>query len=85
MNWDRIEANWKQFLGTAKNKWEKLSEDQLLAIAGRREQLAGSIQQAYGITLEAAQRQIDQWLRDQKVTQGADETGERMAGLADRK
>lgn len=85
MNWDRIEANWTQFLGTAKNKWDKLSESELQATAGRRDQLAGSIQHAYGITLEASQRQIDQWLRDQKGTQGEDETGERMAGLADRK
>jgi uncharacterized protein YjbJ (UPF0337 family) len=85
MNWDRIEANWKQFLGTAKHKWDKLSEDQLQATAGRREQLARSIEQAYGITIEAAQRQIDQWLRDQKGTQGSDEAGERMAGVGDRK
>jgi len=27
MNWDRIEGNWKQFTGTAKAKWGKLTED----------------------------------------------------------
>jgi uncharacterized protein YjbJ (UPF0337 family) len=66
MNWDRIEGNWKQFKGTAKAKWGKLTDDQLDVIAGKREHLAGKIQEAYGITLETSQRQIDQWQADQK-------------------
>lgn len=78
MNWDRIEGNWKRFTGTAKNKWGKLTDDQLTAIAGRRDQLAGRIQEAYGITKEASQRQIDQWLSDQKEQQSEDEKGEQV-------
>ena len=27
MNWDRIEANWKQFRGAAKAQWFKLTDD----------------------------------------------------------
>lgn len=78
MNWDRIEGNWKRFTGTAKNKWGKLTDDQLTAIAGRRDQLAGRIQEAYGITKEASQRQIDQWLSDQREQQSEDEKGEQV-------
>jgi uncharacterized protein YjbJ (UPF0337 family) len=78
MNWDRIEGNWKQFTGTAKAKWGKLTDDQLDVIAGKREQLAGQIQEAYGITKEASQRQIDQWLSDQKERQSEDEKGEQV-------
>jgi uncharacterized protein YjbJ (UPF0337 family) len=66
MNWDRIEGNWKQFKGTAKAKWGKLTDDQLDVIAGKRDQLAGRIQEAYGLTLEASQRQVDQWQADQR-------------------
>lgn len=29
MNWDRIEGNWKQFKGNVKEKWGKLTDDQL--------------------------------------------------------
>jgi len=29
MNWDRIEGNWKQFKGKAKQKWGELTEDDL--------------------------------------------------------
>jgi uncharacterized protein YjbJ (UPF0337 family) len=85
MNWDRIEGNWTRFMATARSRWEKLSEDQLRSIAGRRDELAAGIKQAYGVTIEAAQRQIDQWQSDQKMAQGDDETGERMAGPKDGK
>ena len=80
IEWRRIESNWTQFVGTAKSKWDKLTDAQLALTAGRREALAGSIQEAYGITREAAQRQIDQWQHDQRVAPGDDETGERLAG-----
>ena len=29
MNWDRIEGNWKQFKGKAKEQWGKLTDDDL--------------------------------------------------------
>ena len=76
MNWDRIEGNWKQFKGTAKAKWGKLTDDQLDVIAGKREHLAGKIQEAYGITLETTERQIDQWQADQKEEQKEEEKAE---------
>ena len=44
MNWDRIECNWKQFKGNVKEKWGKLTDDQLDVIAGKRDQLVGKIQ-----------------------------------------
>ena len=61
MNWDRIEGNWKQFKGNAKQQWSKLTDDQLDVIAGRRETLAGKIQEAYGVTKDAAEQQLADW------------------------
>jgi uncharacterized protein YjbJ (UPF0337 family) len=78
MNWDRIEGNWKQFTGTAKAKWGKITDDQLAVIGGKRDQLAGRIQEAYGVTKEAAQRQIDQWQSDQREQVSDDERGEQL-------
>ena len=66
MNWDRIEGNWTRFKGSAKVQWGKLTDDRLQVIAGKREELAGSIQEAYGITAEETQAQIDLWQADQK-------------------
>lgn len=61
MNWDRIEGNWKQFKGSAKEQWGKLTDDQLDVIAGQREQMAGKIQEIYGITKQDAEKQIADW------------------------
>ena len=59
MNWDRIEGNWKQLKGTVIEQWGKLTDDELDRIAGKREQLAGRLQQNYGIAKDEAERQID--------------------------
>lgn len=61
MNWDRIEGNWKQAAGKAKVQWGKLTDDDLDVIAGRREQLAGKIQERYGIAKDEAEKQLSEW------------------------
>jgi uncharacterized protein YjbJ (UPF0337 family) len=61
MNWDRIEGNWKQFRGKAREQWGKLTDDQLDVIAGKRDQLAGKLQEAYGYSKDEADRQIKDW------------------------
>ena len=58
MNWDRIEGNWKQFKGKAKQQWSKLTDDELDAIAGSREVLSGKIQEQYGISKEQAEQEL---------------------------
>ncbi|HLO61743.1 MAG TPA: CsbD family protein [Azonexus sp.] len=58
MNWDIVEGNWKQFKGKVKAQWGNLTDDQLDTIAGRRTELAGKIQEAYGISKDEAERQI---------------------------
>jgi uncharacterized protein YjbJ (UPF0337 family) len=58
MNWDVIEGDWTQFKGHVKKKWGKLTDDNLDAIAGKRDQLAGKIQEIYGITKEQAELQV---------------------------
>ena len=66
MNWDRIEGNWKQFTGAAKEKWGKLTDDQLARIGGKRDQLVGKIQECYGLSKDAAEKQIADWTSGQK-------------------
>jgi len=58
MNWDIIEGNWKQFKAKAKEQWGKLTDDQLDTINGKREQLAGRIQEVYGINKDETEKQI---------------------------
>lgn len=61
MNWDRIEGNWKQLTGKAKVQWGKLTDDDLDVIGGKRDQLAGKLQERYGIAKDDAEKQIDTW------------------------
>jgi uncharacterized protein YjbJ (UPF0337 family) len=63
MNWDRIAGNWKQVTGQAKEQWGKLTDDDLAVINGRREQLAGKIEERYGVAKEEAEKQLAAWER----------------------
>ena len=61
MNRDVIEGNWKQLKGKVRERWGKLTDDHIAAINGRREMLAGKIQETYGIGRDEAERQIADW------------------------
>ncbi len=59
MNWDRVAGEWKQFRGHVKEKWGKLTDDELTTIAGKRDQLAGLLQERYGYAKDQAEMEID--------------------------
>ena len=59
MNWDQIQGDWKQLTGKVKEKWGKLTDDDLTMIAGRRDQLAGILQQKYGYAKEVVEKELD--------------------------
>jgi uncharacterized protein YjbJ (UPF0337 family) len=61
MNWDQIEGKWKQMKGSVRQKWAKLTDDDLEYIAGNRDNFAGRLQERYGIAKEDAERQLDAW------------------------
>ena len=61
MNWDEAAGKWKQFQGSVKEKWGKLTDDDLTVIAGSRDRLVGKIQERYGITKERAEEQVKTW------------------------
>lgn len=70
MNWDIVEGNWKQFRGKVKTQWGKLTDDQLDVIAGKRDQLAGRLQEAYGVTKDEAEAQIKKFEeRNRNITE----------------
>jgi uncharacterized protein YjbJ (UPF0337 family) len=73
MNSDQMKGKWKQMKGAVKEKWGKLTDDDIDVINGQSEQLVGRIQERYGITKEAAQKQVDEW----NTTHSDDETEER--------
>lgn len=58
MNNDRVQGQWKQWKGQLKERWGRLTDDDLDVIAGRRDQLLGRIQERHGIAKEEADRQV---------------------------
>jgi uncharacterized protein YjbJ (UPF0337 family) len=65
MNWDQIGGKWKQFKGSAKQRWAKLTDDDLDYISGTRDKFVGKLQERYGIAKEEAERSADEWLSTQ--------------------
>jgi uncharacterized protein YjbJ (UPF0337 family) len=63
MNWDQVAGNWNQFKGQIKEKWGKLTDDDLAMIDGKRDQFIGRVQERYGIAKEEAEKQIKDWER----------------------
>jgi uncharacterized protein YjbJ (UPF0337 family) len=61
MNWDTIQGQWKQAGGKVKEKWGKLTDDDLTVINGKRDQLVGLVQERYGIAKDAAEKQISEF------------------------
>jgi uncharacterized protein YjbJ (UPF0337 family) len=61
MNWDRVEGNWKQFKGKVKEKWGDLTDDDLNVIDGKKDQLAGKLQERYGYGKDKAQQEVDEF------------------------
>jgi uncharacterized protein YjbJ (UPF0337 family) len=61
MNWDQIEGNWKQFKGTVREKWGKLTDDDVDVIAGKRDILLGKIQERHGIARDVAEKELKAW------------------------
>ena len=62
MNRNIFEGNWKQIRGSIREKWGELTDDELDQIAGKRDKLAGVLQERYGYTQMEAERQIDDFL-----------------------
>jgi uncharacterized protein YjbJ (UPF0337 family) len=61
MNSDQFEGKWKQISGKVKEKWGKLTDDDLATINGKREQLVGKIQERYGLAKDQAEKQLDEF------------------------
>jgi uncharacterized protein YjbJ (UPF0337 family) len=61
MNQDRIAGQWKQLAGKIKEKWGKLTDDDMTRTEGDSEYLAGRIQERYGIAKDAAEKQVKEF------------------------
>jgi uncharacterized protein YjbJ (UPF0337 family) len=64
MDWDRIAANWGHWKGRIKERWGRLTDAELIAIAGNRDRLTERLSERYGLAAAEAERQILNWERN---------------------
>ena len=62
MNRDIAEGKWKQLVGTLRDKWGKLTDDDFEHVAGKRDRLIGKVQERYGYAKDKAEREVDSWI-----------------------
>lgn len=65
MNKDTFIGDWNQLKGKIKEEWGKLTEDDLIEINGRKDQLLGKLQKKYGCAKEKAEQMIQSWEKRQ--------------------
>ena len=80
MNWDQVEGKWKQLRGEVKEKWGKITDDDLDMIDGRRQQLVGKIQERYGMERDLAEKQADEFIKSLKEENAGEEREAQRAG-----
>ena len=59
MDWNQVEARWKQARGKIKEKWVRLTDEDLEAIGGRRALLERKIQERYGFATDYVRKEIE--------------------------
>lgn len=63
MNWDEIRDQWARVCKHIKLTWGKLSDADLAAVAGRRDQLTDILQERYGLERVQAENRVDTFAR----------------------
>jgi len=61
MNADILRGKWNQIKGKAKQKWGKLTDDDLDRVEGSRDELVGVIQERYGKSRDEVEKEVDSW------------------------
>ena len=58
-------GKWHELKGQVRERWGKLSGDDLARLNGKTEELVGLLQQRYGYGKAQAEIEINHWLSDQ--------------------
>lgn len=59
MNKDTVEGKWHEYAGKIKEKWGKLTDDDLTELKGKKEALSGKLQTYYGYSKDQVKKEVD--------------------------
>lgn len=62
-NKDILMGKWHELKGQVRQKWGKLTDDDLARLSGKTEELVGVLQQRYGYGKVQAEKEIHDWLQ----------------------
>jgi len=58
MNWNQVEAKWKEVRSKAQSQWGKLTNDDLDVINGRRTEIESRLQKHHGYAKERVKAEV---------------------------
>ncbi len=61
VNAETMRGRWNQIKGQARQKWGRLTDDDIARVNGSKDELVGMIQERYGKSKEAAEKEVDSW------------------------
>jgi uncharacterized protein YjbJ (UPF0337 family) len=67
MNEDVFKGQWKQLKGEIRQRWNKLTDDDIDVIGGKMEELEGRLQERYGWEKERTRQELDTWRREREL------------------
>lgn len=70
INTDVVRGQWNQIKGSFKEKWGKLTDNDLQSFDGNFETLKGKLQALYGYSKERASSEIDEAVKKMKLVGG---------------
>jgi uncharacterized protein YjbJ (UPF0337 family) len=62
MNEDVLKGKWKELKGGVKEKWGKLTDDDLTQVEGNKDKLLGLLQQKYGYAKDKAEQEYKDFI-----------------------
>jgi uncharacterized protein YjbJ (UPF0337 family) len=67
MNWNEVESQWNEVKGSVRAKYNKLTDDDIRAIGGKKDQFISKLQERYGMSREQAQKDAENFLQGLQV------------------
>lgn len=83
MNKDILSGQWNLLKGKIKEKWGKLTDDDITEINGKRDQFLGKLQKKYGLAKDKAEEELDEW--EAQYTNSKDRSESELEDDSDRK
>ena len=63
MNEDIVKGKWKELRGKVRERWGKVTGDDVDRLKGTSDELVGLLQQRYGYERQQAQKEIQEWAK----------------------